>query len=227
MADLVGNYRSNGEKVNHKDEMLRERAIPILEKIFNYSLMSNPNVMGIDLLHKNRRGGIELEWGQWKGHYLKQMFESFNYFTIDNMTFQAPGRKEKYFRPKLNLISRKGKPYTHYEPDYQFNLFVRFNRDFTQFWCINTEMFLRENALVRGRWKTHTVTTGDIEDWLCFFRENVEIYNLIDGEWIKEDTEYIINHDSYKSYVDRYRREFHSRKNQESQNLLSEQIQNE
>lgn len=222
MADLIGNYRGTKEKVNYKDKFLRETAIPILEKIFNYKLISNPNEKGIDLLHTDRKGGIELEAGKWSGHYLRQNPINFNQFTLEHITFNAPQRKEKYFRPKSNLFTKEGKPYTHYEPNYMFNSFARFNRDFTQFWYIDAEMFLKENALIRGRWKTNTVTTGDIEDWLCFLRDNVVIYNLKNGDWVKEDTEYIINHELYKSYVDRYRGEFHTRKNQKSKDVLSE-----
>jgi hypothetical protein len=221
-VNLTGNYRGTDEEVSYKDKILRETAIPILEKILNCKLISNPNVKGIDLLYTDRKGGIELEAGKWIGHYMKQNFNNYNQFTLKYITFNIPQRKEKYFKPKSNLISRAGKPYIHYEPDFMFNSFARFNSDFTQFWYINAEMFLKEGALLRGKWKTNTVTTGDIEDWLCFLRDNVEIYNLKNGDWIKEDKTYIINDPVYKNYLDRYRREFHTRENQTGKDVLSE-----
>lgn len=213
MATLTGKYRSTNEEVNYKDKKLRETAIPILNEVFGYELISNSNRYGIDLLHTNRKGGVELEWGQWKGHYLNQTNENFNKYTLPFPTFNIPFRKEKYFREISHLISKNNNPYVYQEPDYMFNSFARFNSDFTQFWYLDAEMFLKEGALIRGRWKTDTVTTGDIEDWLCFVRENVDIYNLKDGKWVKEDKKIILNESTYKNNLDGYSREFYSRKN--------------
>lgn len=216
MHTLTGKYRGSNENVNFDDSELKRKAIKILKETHGFDLEINKNKYGIDLLHKNRKGGVELEAGKWLGHYLEQDYENFNKFTLDFTSFNTPERKNKYFRILSDLISKYGKPYTHHEPDYLYNSFARFNRDFTQFWYIDAERFTKEGALVVGAWKTSTVSTGDIEIWSCFRREDVDIYNLIDGIWVKENLIEIQNDATYKSYMDGYTREFHARKNSKS-----------
>ena len=94
---LDGYYRGTETKVNTNDKLGREHTIKDLKELFDWNLKSNPVRFKIDTLHKDRKGGVDVEEGKWKGLYRDQNPYNFNHFTVDYPTAQFQIRKEKYY----------------------------------------------------------------------------------------------------------------------------------
>lgn len=187
MGTLIGIDRSTGEKVSFKDQLVRDAVIKIVKKAFGWDVVNNKNGYGIDLVFVNNLlVGIEVERAGNKGDYWKVVGTNKGKFPFE--TLNMPQRKEKYFKLRSNCVSKKGYPYVHNEPGYEENIFIRTNTDFTQFCLVRSKTIRDPKKCFREFWETYTVTTGEIEEWLCFKREDVETYNLINDEWILDTT---------------------------------------
>jgi hypothetical protein len=206
---LTGNYRGTNESVSYNDKPVTIASIDAHKQTHGYNLKRNPNGKGIDTIHIDRRGGVENEAGKWSGHYLEQPCINFNQFTLPFPTGNVPEeRKEKYGHPSFPCFDKNGKPYIHYEPDYEFNSFSRFNVDFTQFWHTNFSAFRDLNKLVRGLWKTNTVTAGRPEHWLCLKIKDLEFYNKNENGIFVPDYSYNVGTEKYEELHERYTREY-------------------
>jgi hypothetical protein len=246
-VNLTGNYRGTDEAVSFYDRPVTIESKVALKQTHGYNLIRNPNHKGIDTIHTDRRGGNENEAGKWVGHYLEQPCINFNQFTLPFPTYNIPQeRKEKYAYPSFPCFDKNGNPYIHYEPDYEFNTFSRFNSNFTQFWHINFSVVRDLNKLVRGLWKTNTVTAGRPEHWLCFKIGDVDLFNKNEKGIYLPDYSYNIGTEKYEKLIEKYTKEYneyhkniesirksnmarrarelHARKNQESKDILSEQV---
>jgi hypothetical protein len=207
---LKGQYRGTNESVSYYDKPVRIETIKALKQTHGYNLKNNPNKLGIDLIHIDRRGGNENEAGKWSGHYYEQPCINFNKFTLPFPTVNMPQqRKEKYGHPSFPCFDKSNKPYIHYEPDYQFNSYTRFNVDFSHFFHIDnlSEVIRNENILVRGLWETHTVTAGLPEHWLCF-RVGVADYFIKNNNIFVQDYSYDVGTEKYEELHERYTREY-------------------
>ncbi len=224
---LTGNYRGTNESVSYEDKPVRLVAIPALYQTQGYILKNNPNKMGIDLIHTNRRGGNEDEAGKHRGHYLEQPWENFNKFTLPYPTFNAPAeRKEKYAHPSFPCFDRNGRPYIHYDPDYESNSFSRFNKDFSHFWHIDnfSEVVRDTNKLIRGLWETDTVTAGRPEHWLCFKVGVPDMFIKNKHNIFVPDYSYNVGTEKYEELHERYTREYNEYHENEKHKRLNEYI---
>jgi hypothetical protein len=68
----------------------------------------------------------------------------------------------------------------------QKNVFVRSNKDFTQFIIIESDVVRNEEKLIRTKFQPNN--SDEVENWLSFKREHVKTYDLIDGELILQKT---------------------------------------
>jgi hypothetical protein len=71
-------------------------------------------------------------------------------------------------------------------PSHSKNIFVRSNKDFTQFIVVRPETVKDPDKLLKTRFQPNN--SKEMEDWLSFRRENVETYNLIEGKFKIENT---------------------------------------
>lgn len=136
----------------------------------------------------------------------------------------------------VNIPERKFHFWQEYEKDYDNrhnpsfdkNYFIRIATDFSCVIVIPPHVILDLTKRNHSKFKPK-IGFKDPENFWCFKEEDVLTFLLHeDGTYklkpyIKETT----NESVYKNYLDRHRRKFHTGKNQESQDLLSEQIQNE
>ena len=183
---LKGNDRSTGASVSFEDTPIKKAVIIFYKMKFSIDLMINPKQRKIDLIFvSDHTYGVECERGGWTGNYWEHV-DSINKGGLMFRTVQFQNRKEKYFYPTMDILTDWGNVYTHREPNYLKNDFVRSNNDFTQMIIVRSETVRTKSH--RAWWKTKGVTTGDIEEWLCFRREDVETYNLVNGEWILDLT---------------------------------------
>jgi len=208
---LTGNYRGTNESVSFNDKPVTIASINAHKQTHGYNLKNNPNKLGIDLIHIDRRGGNENEAGKWAGHYFEQPCINFNKFTLPFPTANVPQqRKEKYGHPSFPCFDRNKQPYIHYEPDYEFNSFTRFNVEFSHFWHIDnlSEAIRNPNKLIRGLWETNTVTAGEPEHWLCFRVGIVDCFIKNDNGIFVQDHSYNIGTEKYEELHERYLREY-------------------
>lgn len=59
---------------------------------------------------------------------------------------------------------------------------MRTNKDFTQIVVIRSEVVKDSKKLVRTKFQPKN--SNEVENWLSFRREDVETYDLIDGEYV-------------------------------------------
>jgi hypothetical protein len=167
---------------SYNDEPIRTAVIELYKKYFNTELIeTDPNKKVIDLLQVNDPTyGVEVEHGKWKGNF----WENDNYSLISGLehrTINIPARKEKYW---LEYFVRWGKE--RHNPSFEKNVFVRSNKDFTQFIIIESDVVRNEEKLIRTKFQPNN--SDEVENWLSFKREHVKTYDLIDGELILQKT---------------------------------------
>lgn len=160
------------------DEPVRKAVIQFFEKKFNIILDQTPQELRlIDLTGKTETLlGVEVEGGGWQGCFWKNK----NYSQISGLGFSTiniPIRKQKYW---LQEYSYYGK--IKQNPSYEQNVFVRTNKDFSQIIVIRPETIRNPNKLIRTQFKPNN--SNELENWMSFRREDVETYNLQNGEWV-------------------------------------------
>jgi hypothetical protein len=162
---------------NFDDTLVRNEVIKFAKDVLGLKLISNEAIYKIDLLSiDDPELGVEVEHGKWNGNF----WENDSYCRISNLEFSTlnmPIRKHKYW---LEIV--KDKP----NPSHSKNIFVRSNKDFTQFIVVRPETVKDPDKLLKTRFQPNN--SKEVEDWLSFRRENVETYNLIEGKFKIENT---------------------------------------
>lgn len=159
------------------DGPVRSAVIDFFDNSFGVLLNETPHDMKvIDLTGATETLlGVEVEGGGWNGCFWKNE----KYCMISNTgfpTINIPIRKHKYW---MEVYSFYGKMKEN--PSYDKNIFVRSNKDFTQMIVIRPETVRNPNKVVKTTFQPNN--SNEPEDWLSFKREDVETYNLINGEW--------------------------------------------
>ncbi len=163
---------------NYKDEKVKEFCIKLLDEKFNEKFKLNDRngreaIYGIDIIHESIPDyGAELEMGGWAGDFW------------ETITYQWLPRTEdgkKFEFGLLNIPIRK-KHFWEEEKDkgHDKNIFIRTNKDFTQFILIKPESIKNKSLLTKFIPNNNNVE----ESWMSFKKEDVETYNLKDNEWI-------------------------------------------
>lgn len=189
---LAGTYRGTNEKVNTDDIIGRMAGIEALKQIHNWDLISNPKKYKIDLLHKNKKGGVDVEEGKWLGRYHEQDFFNFNQYTLDEPTGNFPIRKEKYFNEYYDSITDNGNLKTHHHPDYKDNALMRFNGEINEFFFADYKTYV-DTPPLKGAWIPKTVYKVDrygnkvMEYWLAWRLCDLDFYVLENGIWRRDD----------------------------------------
>jgi len=164
------------------DTLVRNAVIEFFKKRFNVELKSNEVEKKIDLLGINDNLlGVEVEHGKWNGNFWNVDSYSLNLTGLDYRTINIPLRKEKYWKD-VNLY--RGKEIIN--PSSKKNIFVRTNKDFTQLIVIRPETVRDSNKLIRTRFQPNN--SNEIEDWISFRNEHVETYDLLNGEYVLQQT---------------------------------------
>jgi hypothetical protein len=159
------------------DTLVRNAVIKFFKEKFDITLISNKQEKKIDLLEINdSEFGVEVEHGKWSGNF----WENDSYSLISGQKFRTvniPARKEKYW---MEYVTKYKK--TKYNPSWKKNLFVRTNKDFTQFILIRPETISNSKKLLRTQFQPNN--SNEIENWLSFKKQHVETYNLVKGVYI-------------------------------------------
>jgi len=164
------------------DTLVRNASIEFFKKRFNIKLKSNDELYKIDLLGINDSLlGVEVEHGKWNGNFWDVDSYSLDLTGLDYRTINIPIRKEKYWKD-LNLYYKKEIP----NPSSEKNIFVRTNKDFTQFVVIRPETIRDSKKLIRTSFQPNN--SDQIEDWISFRNEHVETYDLLNGEYVLQQT---------------------------------------
>lgn len=207
---LEGCYRGSDTKVNTNDLIGRKNAIDALKEVFGWDLKTNLVKYKIDLLHKNRRGGCDVEEGKWRGRYKDQNPMNFNQFTMDWPTGNFQLRKDKYFNLDSEWLTDYGNLKTEHTPDYMYNSIIRFNVDFTEFFFVDYESYKKRLEKI-GMWSPFTVHKVDrfgnrvLEPWMCWELNTIPFYTKENGIWI-EDTTTWSDPKVYDEYLKEYRK---------------------
>lgn len=159
------------------DGPVRQAVIEFFSKKFKLLLNETPHEMRVIDLTGNTEThiGVEVEGGGWSGGF----WENEKYSLISGLpykTINIPIRKEKYWLDEYYFY---GKLKTNSSS--KDNIFVRANKDFTQMIVIRPETIRNPKKLIRTKFQPNN--SDELEDWLSFKREDVETYNLIEGEW--------------------------------------------
>ena len=164
------------------DTLVRNASIEFFKKRFNIKLKSNDELYKIDLLGINDSLlGVEVEHGKWNGNFWDVDSYSLDLTGLDYRTINIPIRKEKYWKD-INLYYKKEIPNSSSEK----NIFVRTNKDFTQFVVIRPETIRDSKKLIRTSFQPNN--SDQIEDWISFRNEHVETYDLLNGEYVLQQT---------------------------------------
>jgi hypothetical protein len=165
------------------DTLVRNAVIEFFKKRFNVKLKSNEVEKKIDLLGvEDELLGVEVEHGKWNGNFWDVDSYSLNLTGLNYRTINIPIRKEKYWKD-VNLYY--GKEITN--PSSKKNIFVRTNKDFTQFIVIRPETIRDSKKLIRTSFQPNN--SNEIEDWISFRNEHVETYDLLYGEYVLQQTQ--------------------------------------
>ena len=164
------------------DTLVRNASIEFFKKRLNIKLKSNDELYKIDLLGINDSLlGVEVEHGKWNGNFWDVDSYSLDLTGLDYRTINIPIRKEKYWKD-INLYYKKEIP----NPSSEKNIFVRTNKDFTQFVVIRPETIRDSKKLIRTSFQPNN--SDQIEDWISFRNEHVETYDLLNGEYVLQQT---------------------------------------
>lgn len=165
------------------DTLVRNAVIEFFKKRVNLKLKSNEVEKKIDLLSvDDPLLGVEVEHGKWNGNFWDVDSYSLELTGLNYRTINIPSRKEKYWKD-VNLYY--GKEVVN--PSSKKNIFVRTNKDFTQFIVIIPETIRDSKKLIRTSFQPNN--SNEVEDWLSFRNENVETYDLLNGEYILQKTQ--------------------------------------
>ena len=165
------------------DTLVRNSSIEFFKKRFNIKLKSNDELYKIDLLGINDSLlGVEVEHGKWNGNFRDVDSYSLDLTGLNYRTINIPSRKEKYWKDN-NLHFKKDVV----NPSSKKNIFVRTNKDFTQFIVIRPETVRDSKKLIRTSFQPNN--SNEVEDWLSFRNEHVETYDLLNGEYVKQKTQ--------------------------------------
>lgn len=165
------------------DTLVRNASIEFFKKRFNIKLKSNDELYKIDLLGiDNSSLGVEVEHGKWNGNFWGVDSYSLDLTGLNYRTINIPSRKEKYWK---DINPYYGKDVIN--PSSKKNIFVRTNKDFTQFIVIRPETIRDSKKLIRTSFQPNN--SNEVEDWLSFRNENVETYDLLNGEYILQKTQ--------------------------------------
>lgn len=157
------------------DTISREYTIPFATQVLSLNVKSNPARKKIDLIGVDDPTiGIEIEHSKkWVGDYWDKRNHGLN--TISNvgyMTVNLPWwRKYNFWTEGL-------------DPNWDKNLFIRWNSDFTCAIVVSPQTILDRRKSIDANFRTYDITTGDVESWKIFRREHVDTYNLINDIWV-------------------------------------------
>jgi hypothetical protein len=182
--NLQGQYISTDEEVNFNDEPARSRVKNMLYIFQNIKTEDNTNQKDIDLWREDDHTyRYEVESGSWIDDYWASN-QSINRDERDipYRTLNMPQRKEKYFYKTFPCLTHNGEPYTHFEEHPERNIFIRSNTAGTQFIYATYDTIV--NKSIRTRFKTETISTGKIEDWISMKREDCVTINFIDNKYV-------------------------------------------
>jgi hypothetical protein len=202
MSNLEGNYRNSGMEVNYNDKPERQDAIKILKIIKNWDLEENPTEKRIDLLHKGKKCGVDVEQGHWLGKYRDQKPYNFNQFTLPYPTGNFQDRKRKYLVEYYEEVNDWGNLKTYHTPEFKDNSLLRFNEHRDEFFFVDYEIYLKKLKEV-GYWKPHTVHRKEIEQWMCWELNVLEFWIIENGIWVRDRT--LEDPKVYKDYLENYR----------------------
>jgi len=163
---------------NYDDKVSRKKVKEFLKETFNIVVECNSFTKEIDLINEDI--GVEIEHGNWLGDFWSNKNYSMK-AGLDFPTINIPKRKEKYWLEYYTWYGRK-----YHNPNYDKNLYVRTNKDFTQIILIRPEVIRDHNKVIRTLFKASYITNGKVEEWLSFRKSDVETYNLVDGKYILE-----------------------------------------
>ncbi len=160
------------------DSLVKNFVVKIMKETFGINAHINPEHNKIDLLCDDDPDlGIEVEHGKWENNF----WENDSYSLLSGVGFRTiniPIRKRKYW-----LNEHKGKQ----NPRAEKNLFIRTNKDFTQFILIRPETVRNDKKMLITNFVPNN--TNMIEEWMSFKREHVETYNLVDGKFVLENVD--------------------------------------
>jgi hypothetical protein len=174
MAKIIGAKKDDTE--------VRNAVIKIYKDFFNILLEGTPqkenriDLIGID----NPKFRVEVEHGQWNGNF----WDDYHYSTLSRLGFptvNVPIRKEKHYLPEYYFYGK----YVDNSESYLLNQYVRTNKDFSQFILIESDTFRDSEKRIYATFKAGN--SIDVEKWMCFRREHVKTYNLINGVWVLEE----------------------------------------
>jgi len=207
---LVGNYRNSGVAVNLNDDLDRQHAKRDYYDAFKIRLRSNPTEGKIDLRYMDKKGGVDVEHGHWLGLYKDQDPQNFNQFTLAVPTCQFQERKIKYFLERHEWINDYGNPKESYDPHYKNNEIIRYNEDYSEFFIVDYEIFLKRLPEL-GKWSPNTVWKEDqygnrvVEEWMCWELKDVRFYRRKNGIITLDDKTWA-DPKNYAKFVEEYRK---------------------
>lgn len=165
------------------DTLVRNASIEFFKKRFNVNLKSNDELYKIDLLGIDDPSlGVEVEHGKWNGNFWDVDSYSLDLTGLDYRTINIPLRKEKYWK---DINPYYGKDVIN--PSCKKNIFVRTNKNFTQFIVIRPETVRDSKKVIRTSFQPNN--SNEVEDWLSFRNEHVETYDLLDGKYVLQQTQ--------------------------------------
>lgn len=170
------------KRTNFNDNPVRHAVINFFKSKFGVILNETPQEMKvIDLTGATETLlGVEVEGGGWSGDF----WSNNSYCMIsghDFKTINIPIRKSKYWMEKYRRYNKD-----IVNPSHDKNLFVRSNKDFTQMILIRPETIKDTNKLVVSKFQPNN--SNEVEEWMSFRREHVETYNLIENNWIIDES---------------------------------------
>jgi hypothetical protein len=160
------------KNINYDDNPSRKFIKNIFEHKFGIKLKDGKHKK-IDLIKEDDEiVGVEVEHGHWEG----DLWTNDQYSRLAKLEFRTvniPIRKAPYWEDIVN-----NEP----NPSAEHNIFVRTNMDFSQFIIIRPETIRNPEKAIKTKFLANN---NDVEeDWLSFKKEDVETYNLINGEFI-------------------------------------------
>lgn len=157
------------------DNESRKVAIEFFKEVYNFDLISNPISKKIDLVARDRSFGVEIErmkkdvinfW--YKINSGRNMLSGMGYPTV-NMPWW---RKWKYWNKGL-------------DPNWNKNIYARVTSDYLCMIVVPPEVILDDTKAIDKKFRAYDTTTGDLEDWKVFRREDVLTYvrETINSPW--------------------------------------------
>lgn len=182
--DYLYKAKNNRQKVyntgGYDDSESRNMTIPFALEVLKLVVEPTPpNKKMIDLVCVNDPNiGIEIEHSEkWIGNYWNKTNSGL--YTVSKMGYPTVNlpwwRKYQYWTESLNSGWNK-------------NIFIRWNCDYTCAIVVKPETILNRKKSIDARFRTYNITTGGLEDWKVFKREDVETYNLTENKYVLDDS---------------------------------------